>query len=158
MRDGEPKAFRQENEPADARGRLELPRLLVLVFARLHEGGLAGRPGDGAVGTKRDLVDPAMFRIGPKRLALALGIGRDHFAVVAPGHHALAVGGRAKHRAAMNVDAPRLAFAIGQHDRFLGQNEGYARPKKMRGNDRAFRRDLVRAVNDRGRFGLGVGH
>ena len=149
MRDGEAETFGQEGQPADRRRRLELPRFLAFVLsAGLHERGLAGRPGDRAVRPERDLIDPAALWIGGKRLAFALGIGRDQLAVVTAGDDALAVGRCREDGAAVGVDAPWLAVAAGEHDRFLGQHEGRRLAEKMRGDNGALRRHLVGAVDD----------
>ncbi len=105
------------------------------------------------------MIDPAMFRIGRKRAAVALGVGRDHLAVVAAGDDALAVGRRRQDRAAMDGDAARLAVRLREHDRFLAEHEGRGAAEKMRGNDGAFGRDLVGAIDDgMGVVAAGVGH
>ena len=69
MRDREPKALRQKGEPADGRRRIDLAQLL-----RLDESSLPRRPGDGAVGPQRDMIDPATFRVGRECLAVASDI------------------------------------------------------------------------------------
>ena len=46
-------------------------------------GGLSGRPRHRAIGMKRDVVDPAPFRIGRKQRDLAPGVERNDLAVVA---------------------------------------------------------------------------
>ena len=65
MRDGEPKALRREGQPGDGRRRLERARLAL---AGEHMRGLAGRPGDRAVGPERDLIDPAFLVVGGEDL------------------------------------------------------------------------------------------
>ena len=64
VRDRQPKALRQESEPADGRRRFEFAQLLGL-----HERRLAGRPGDRAVGSERDVIDPAMLGVGRRVIA-----------------------------------------------------------------------------------------
>ena len=133
MRDGKPKALRQEGEPADGRRRFEFAQLLGL-----HEGRLAGRPGDRAVGRQRDMIDPAMFRIGRERAGLALRVGRDHAAVVAAADDALAIGGRGEDRAVMDGDPPRLAVGSPRtpslprraRTRRCGQENARQRPRR----------------------------
>ena len=78
VRDGEPETFRQEGEPAHRRRRLEGAKLL-----RLYEGRFTGRPGDSAIGTNRDMIDPAVLRVGRYGAAFAADVGLDNFAVVA---------------------------------------------------------------------------
>ena len=148
MGDGEAKALGQEGKPADGRRRLELPRL----FLCLHEGGLAGRPGHRLVRPERDMIDPAVLGIGRQRVTFALQVGCDHLAVVATGEDAFAVGRRRENSAAVRADAPRLAVGLREHDRFLAEHERRCPAEKIRGDDGAVGRDLMRAVDD----GVGV--
>ena len=89
MRDRKPKTFRRKGEPRDCGSCIERPHL---AFRRPHEGGLAGRPGDGAVGPERDVIDPAFLLVGRDNGVLAGLLGRNDLAVVAAGDDALAVG------------------------------------------------------------------
>ena len=151
--DRKPEAFRQEGQAADGRRRLEFARLLGL-----HERGLAGRPGDGALGPKRDMIDPAMLRVSGDDLGFTLGIGRDHLAVVAAGDDALFVGGRRQDRTVVNRDAPRFAFRLDEQHRFLAEHEHGRVAQKMRGDDRRAGSYRMRAVGDGNGISAGVGH
>ena len=89
---------------------------------------------------------------------LTLGIGRDHFAVVAAGDDALFVGGRGQDRTVVNRDAPRFAFRLDEQHRFLAQHEHGRMAQKMRGHDRRAGSDGLRAVGDGNGICAGVGH
>src|SRR5580698_2834004 len=78
MRDGKPEAFGQEGQSAGGRRCLKGAE-----FLGLYEYGFASRPGDRAVGAKRDTIDPSSLGIGGKRAALATDISLNDFAVVA---------------------------------------------------------------------------
>ena len=55
VRDREPQALRRKRKPTNGRGHLDR---LLLGLAALDEGGLAGRPGEGAVRMQRQLSLP----------------------------------------------------------------------------------------------------
>src|SRR4051812_48451523 len=98
MRDRNTDALRRKREPADAGRKIQR---FWLVLTRLHEGGLAGRPCCRTVRAGCDGVDPAALGVGRYRAALALGVGRDHLAVVATGDDARAVACNGENAAAV---------------------------------------------------------
>ena len=71
MADGDAKALGGKCQPADARGGLELANLAL---AGAHESLLTGRPCHGAVGPERDMIDPALLRVGRHVRALYRGL------------------------------------------------------------------------------------
>ena len=99
-----------------------------------------------------------MLRVSGDDLGFTLGIGRDHFAVVAAGDDALFVGGRCQDRTVVNRDAPRFAFRLDEQHRFLAQHEHGRVAQKMRGHDRRAGSYRMRAVGDGNGIGAGVGH
>src|SRR5262249_57415976 len=101
--DGDAKALGSKRQPADARGGLELAHLALAVA---HASLLAGRPCHGAVGPERDMIDPALLRVGRDRGARAVAARRHDRAVVAAGHEAITVAGRGEDCAAVRSDAP----------------------------------------------------
>ena len=132
VRDREPEAFRQEGEAADGRGRLEFAQSPCACANAVLPADQATAP----LGPERDMIDPAMLRVGGESSALALGIGRDHFAVVAAADDALLVGRRGKDRAVVHGDAPRFAFRLDEQHRLLAEHEHGRVAEKMRGHDR----------------------
>src|SRR5271157_1636934 len=99
MGDGEPETLRQKSEAGNGGGRYEFAERFGL-----HEGRLAGGPGDEPVGPDRDVVDPAMLWIGGERAGFALCIGGDDLAVVAATDDAFVVGCGREDRAGMDRD------------------------------------------------------
>src|SRR5580704_5996637 len=130
MGDGKAEAFWQEGQSADGRRSFELAQLLGL-----HESGLAGRPGNGSVWSKCEMIDPAMFCIGGERAHLALYVRRNDFAVIAASDDTLAIAGRRENGSGVDVDTPRLGFRLGQEKRFLAENKHRCASEKMRAND-----------------------
>ena len=58
----------------------------------------------------------------------------------------------------MHVEAPRLALRFGEHHRLFAQDERRGAAEEVRGDDRAARRDRVRAFDDGNNVAAGVGH
>src|SRR6202043_493609 len=118
--DRKPKTLWREGEPADGRGYFE--RLLFTLGAA-DEGGLAHRPGIGAVGIQRDIVDPAAFRVERERCNFAFGIERNQLAVVAAHDDALAVGDRTENPPAVDRDLRDLTLRVDKSHAFLGADK-----------------------------------
>ena len=153
MRDREPQAFRREGKPADGRGHVER---FLLGLAALDGRGLAGRPGEGAVGVQRHRVDPAPLRVGGEQRHLALGVERDDLAVVAAHDEALAVEGGGENAAAVHGDLGDLTLGVDQGDVLLAADEGGAVAQEVRrGHGHAERNglDAVGDGDDRGGIG-----
>src|SRR6266436_6504145 len=133
-------------EPAYGRGHLER---FFLGLAAADKGALADGPCDRPVRMKRDIVDPAPFRVGRELRDVALDIERDQLAVVAAHHDALAVGSGAQDAAAVDDDRRNLAASAQPENAFLGADESRVVAEKMHRRDR--RADFNRAypVGDR---------
>ena len=155
--DGEPQPLGREGKPADGRGHVERARLAL---AGLHEGRLAGRPGDRAVRTERDVIDPA-----------ALGVGRDELG----SRRSASVANTLPSSPPVTMRAPSLAAARmppawtatrrssplsgHQQQRLLAEHEDRGAAEEMRGHHRRAGRDRARALDDGGGVGWsGVGH
>src|ERR1019366_8530504 len=154
VRDGETKAFRRESKPRHRRWRFE--RAQRALFSA-NEGGLARRPGDGAIGPERHLIDPAPLVVGGDNLVLAVGIGGDQLAVVAAGNDAGAVGYAGEDATLMHEDA-MLAMLGREQQGLLAQHEHRRIPEKMHADDGAAGSDLADAVGEGGGGGSDVGH
>ena len=110
----------RERKPADGRGRIET---FFLALAAADERGLAGRPGRGAIGMQRDVIDPAPFCVGRQHRDLALGVKRDDLAIVAAGDDALAVRRRTQNGAAMDGDLRDFARPVHHRRVLLGADK-----------------------------------
>ena len=120
-----------------------------------HVRDLARRPGDRAVGTERDLIDPALLVVGGEHAMLAVGVGRDELAVVAAGDDALAVRGAGEDAAA--VDRRRGArHSPAKQQRLLAEHEDRRRAEKMHADDRRARVNGADAVGERRNCGACV--
>src|SRR5665213_239621 len=76
MRDGEAKAFRRKTQTRDGRRGLETAYFtLFRAPSCKYLRGLAGRPGDGAVGPERDLIDPTFLVVGGEDFRSAVNAG-----------------------------------------------------------------------------------
>ena len=130
VRDRDAQALRREREPAGARRQVERFHLALGVA---HEGLLAGRPCHRAVRPERDAIDPAVLRVGRKRLDRSGRICRDDLAVIAAGDDAIAVGHGRQNAATMNLNALLAAVRRHEQQRLLAEHEGSA---TFRGNAR----------------------
>ena len=80
---------------------------------------------------KRDVVDPAPFRIGGKQRDLAPGVERNDLAVVAAHDDPLTVGDRAQDRAAMDGNLRNCAVVADRGDILLGADKMGAVAEEM---------------------------
>jgi hypothetical protein len=154
VRDGDAKAFREEGKARHRRRQIEAAQL---AFAGADMRGLAGRPGDGAIRTDRDLIDPALPVIGGQNLERSVPVGGDQQAVVAAGDDTPAVGGAGENRTPVNGHL-LLAFGRGEQQRFLAEHEHRRLPEKMYADDGTVGLNQTSAVSERGKRGGGVGH
>ena len=136
MRDGEANTLRGERQSADGRWHLE-HALGTLAAARKRL--LARRPRDGAVRADRHMVDPAALAVGGHHGAVACCVGRHHLAVVAAGHDAAGVRGRAQDGAAVHRRRAHVARFRNEQQCLLAQHEHRGLAEKMRGHDRRAR-------------------
>ncbi len=146
MRDRKAQALRRECQSADGRGHLER---FFLGLPAADKGGLAGRPRHGPFRMKRDIVDPAPFRVGREQRDLAFDIERDQLAIIAADHDALSIASGAKDAAAMDDDRRYLAVSTYQENAFLGANESRVLADKMHRRDRRADFDRAHPVSDR---------
>src|SRR5258705_9386 len=133
MRDRKAQALRRECQSADGRGHLER---FFLGLPAADNGGLAGRPRHGPFRMKRDIVDPAPFRVSREQRDLAFDIERDQLAIIAADHDALTIASGAKDAAAMDDDRRYLALAAYKENAFLGADENRVLADKMYRRDR----------------------
>ncbi len=122
-----------------------------------HECRLAGRPGDRAVRTERDMIDPASLGVGRQHPARA-DVGRHHLAVVAAADNAFAVAGGGENGAAMHRHPAQFAARLGEQQRFLAEREHGGAAEEMGGDNGAAGVDRTRALDDGDGITAGVGH
>src|ERR1700680_808111 len=110
--------------------------------------GLAGRPGDGLVGAKCDLIDPSSLVVGGEDAMLAARIGGDQSAVVAARDYANTVRSAGEYRTCVNLGAV-VAIVSREQQHFFAKNEHRRAAEKMNADDRRARSNPADPVRER---------
>jgi hypothetical protein len=153
--DCKPQSLGGESKTADGRRNLDGFRLAL---AGHHIGRLARRPRQRAVRPGGDMIDPAVLGIGGDELAVAVGAGDEHFAVVAARRDPSTIARRRENATAMNSDPLLIAVVGNQMDRLLAEHEGRGAAKEIYCHHQCAAGDRAGALDHGGGAGGGVSH